>query len=364
MRRVLVVIAFVGILLLAGCSGAGSGIEAEAESEPESEPEPAPDEAAESDSESDTDPQTPVDGDGELEIHHIDVGQADSTLLLTPDGETVLIDTGDWRQDGSGVIAYLDAHEIDRIDHLVSTHAHADHIGGHAAIIEAFETNRDGIGAIYDSGITHTSQTYQNYLDAVDEHDVDLFVVEEGDELPIENERLSGLVVNPPAGESGDDLHYNSVSIVFEFGEVRYLTTGDAETDAEERMVEAWADELDVDIYQAGHHGSSTSSTPLFIDAVAPKIAIISSDVDSQYGHPHDEVLEAFAERDIETYWTGVHGDIVLTTDGSEIDIETTEAFSTDPTELLAAKSNTDDTDDTDSYSIALPSVPIVTVEG
>ena len=195
-------------------------------------------------------------------------------MLRTPEGETILIDTGDWRQDGSGVIEYLDVHDIDRIDHLIATHGHADHIGGHAAIIEEFETNRDGIGAVYDSGVPHTSQTYENYLDAVDEHNLELLIVEEGDQLPIEEKAVSGLVVNPPEGDSGDDLHYNSVSVVFEFGEVRYLTTGDAETEAEARTVEEWADELDADIYQAGHHCSSTSSSPTFMDAVAPEFAI------------------------------------------------------------------------------------------
>ena len=356
MRRLLLVVALIGVVVLAGCAGAGintdssdgsePSVDAPDEPEPESEPEAEPETEAESEPEpeSEIEPEstdredTLTDVDGELEIHHIDVGQADAALIRTPDGETIVIDTGDWRQDGSGVIEYLEAHDVDRIDHLIGTHGHADHIGGHAAIIEHYETERDGIGAVYDSGVPHTSQTYERYLDAVEEYDVELFVVEEGDELPIDDANVSGLVVNPPAGDSGSDLHFNSVSIVFEFGDVRYLTTGDAETDAESRMIEAWADELDADIYQAGHHGSTTSSTPPFLDTVAPEVAIISSNFDSQYGHPHDEILEAFAEREIETYWTGVHGDIVLTTDGSTIAIETETEFSSDADELLAAK--------------------------
>ena len=356
MRRLLLVVALIGVVVLAGCAGAGintdssdgsePSVDAPDEPEPESEPEAEPETEAESEPEpeSEIEPEstdredTLTDVDGELEIHHIDVGQADAALIRTPDGETIVIDTGDWRQDGSGVIEYLEAHDVDRIDHLIGTHGHADHIGGHAAIIEHYETERDGIGAVYDSGVPHTSQTYERYLDAVEEYDVELFVVEEGDELPIDDANVSGLVVNPPAGDSGSDLHFNSVSIVFEFGDVRYLTTGDAETDAESRMIEAWADELDADIYQAGHHGSTTSSTPPFLDTVAPEVAIISSNFDSQYGHPHDEILEAFAEREIETYWTGVHGDIVLTTDGSTIAIETETEFSNDADELLEAK--------------------------
>ncbi len=337
MRRVLIVVALAGLLLSAGCA------DLDIDDGPTVESAEPPTDDAETETDGDaTDgmdgDEAPTDVEGELEIHHIDVGQADSTLVRTPDGETILIDTGDWRQSGSGVIAYLDAHGIDRIGHLIATHGHADHIGGHAAIIEEFETNREGIGAIYDSGVPHTSQTYENYLDAVDEHGHELLVVEDGDELPIDDDAVSGIVVNPPEGDSGSDLHDNSVAVLLEFGETRYLTTGDAETEAESRMIETWGEALDVDAYQAGHHGSSTSSTPPFMDRVSPGIAILSSNFDSQYGHPHDEVLEAFADRGIETYWTGVHGDIVLTSDGAELAVETAEQFSNDPNELLEAK--------------------------
>ncbi len=104
-----------------------------------------------------------------------------------------------------------------------------------------------------------------------------------------------------------------------------------------------WAAELDADVYHAGHHGSSTSSTEPFLSEVHPSIAFISSGYDSQYGHPHDEVLERFDEFGIETYWTGVHGDIVLVTDGEAINVETTDSFSTDPLDLLDEKPRDDD---------------------
>ena len=284
-----------------------------------------------------------TDVDGELEIHHIDVGQADATLVVTPADETILIDTGDWRQDGTGVIEYLEAHDVDRIDHLVATHGHADHIGGHAAIIEHYETELDGIGAAYDSGVAHTSQTYDGYLDAVEAHDVELFVVEAGDELPIADAATGATVHNPPSDTSGGDLHGNSVALTIDFGDVTYLTTGDAERAAEERMLEERGDELDADVYQAGHHGSSTSSTPAFMDAVDPNIAVISSGFDSQYGHPGDDVLERFADHGVETYWTGVHGDVVVTTDGESIDVTTSEEAPTDPAALLESKPSGDD---------------------
>ena len=281
------------------------------------------------------------DSNGELEIHHIDVGQADATLLIEPSGETMLIDSGDWRQGGSEVIDYLEAHDVDRIDHLVATHAHADHIGGHDEIIEHYETEHNGIGTAYDSGVAATSQTYERYLDAIEEHDVELLVVEEDDHFEFGDADVH--VLNPPAGDSGSDLHYNSVAMSIEFGEFSYLTTGDAEADAEQRMVDEHGDDLDADVYQAGHHGSSTSSTAPFMDQVTPEVAIISSAYDSQYGHPHDEVLEDYADRGIDTYWTGVHGNIVLTTDGESYDLESQHDASTDAEDLLEEKPTDDD---------------------
>ncbi|OAQ51460.1 MBL fold hydrolase [Natrinema mahii] len=291
--------------------------------------------------------------EGELEIHHIDVGQGDSTLIITPANETILIDTGDWRQDGSEVIAYLEAQGIDRIDHLVATHADADHIGGHAAVIEHFETTGEGIGTAYDSGVPSDSATYGNYLDTVDEYGVELLIVESGDELPLEGD-VSAQVMNPPAEDSGSDVNDNSVVLAFEFGDFQYLAPGDVDTGVEQRIVDEWGSDLESDVYKAGHHGSSTSSSDAFVDAVDPEMSIISSAYDSQYGHPSDEVLERFAEREIETYWTGVHGDIVVRTDGTSVDVETRESFSTNAEDILA------ETPDSDDETNSLISPPLV----
>ncbi|WP_120243930.1 ComEC/Rec2 family competence protein [Halopiger aswanensis] len=293
-----------------------------------------------------------VDAAGDLEIHHIDVGQADSTLIVTPANETILIDTGDWRDDGQAVIDYLEAQGIERIDHLVATHGHADHIGGHPAVIEHFEEHGEGVGAAYDAGVAHTSATYENYLDAIEEYDVDLFQVVAGDRLPLEsasadgsNATLEATVLNPPEERPNDGVDENSVVLSLAYGEFTYLTTGDIERTTEQRLIDAHGDALAADAYQAGHHGSSTSSSDPFLDAVDPDVAVISSALDSQYGHPHDEVLESLAERDIETYWTGVHGDTVLTVDdgGTDLSVATEREGPTDAAALLERKHGADD---------------------
>ena len=281
----------------------------------------------------------------ELEIHHIDVGQADSTLIVTPSNETILIDTGDRYQDGDEyadgqvVIDYLEAEGIDKIDRLVATHPDADHIGGHADVIEHFETERNGVNAAIDPGLDPETSTSQNYLEALDEHNVDRFSVEEGDSLQLQDELIETNILNPPSENYDKDRHYNSIAIVVEYNNFRYLSSGDAERAAEKRMVENWETQLGASVYHAGHHGSSTSSTEVFLQAVEPDIAVVSSAKESPFGHPDDSVLTRLSSYDVETYWTGVHGDITMKINNEgKIDVDVKNEASTDPLDLIHKK--------------------------
>jgi competence protein ComEC len=322
MRRQLAVIAVCGMLVFSGCAAVQFDIEPN-----------------DSNGEG-TDPTTAsAPEEGNLEVHVINVGQADATLLRT-DEETMLIDSGDWRDDGETVIDYLEAHGVERIDHLVATHAHADHIGGHAAVIEHYETEKEGIGAAYDSGAPHTSQTYERYLDSIERHDVDLVEVASGDEIPFNG---TGTTVLNPESPGGEELHPNGVAVHVAVGETAFLFTGDAERETESGILDRHGGAIEADVYQAGHHGSDTSSGPEFLDAVDPEVAVVSSAYDSQYGHPHDEPLERFAERDIRAVWTAVHGSIVFEADGETITVRTQHDATTDPLGIQNAEAATAD---------------------
>ena len=255
----------VGMVVIAGCSsGSGTGPD-ELTPEPEGEA-----------------PST----DGTLKVHNINVGQSSSTLFIGPTGETMLVDTGDFNDDGEYILEYLQRHDIDRIDHLVVSHNDADHIGGNAAVIEYYETEVDGIGAIYDPGIAASTNTYEEYLDAVEEHDVTLYQTREGDSISFEG--VSVDVLGPPEPYLENEArNENSIVLRLQYGDVSFLWTGDAEDGQESYLVKEYGDELDSTIYKVGHHGSSSSSSGALLDAAQPEAAIISST--SSCGWPYRE---------------------------------------------------------------------------
>jgi len=274
--------------------------------------------------------QTATTPNGTLEVHFINVGQSVSTLVVGPTNETMLIDSGDFRTDGEYVLQYLTRHNISRLDHFVVTHADADHIGGNAAIIDYYETEARGIGAIYDPGIAASTQTYEAYLDAVEQHNVTLYETREGDPLPFGG--VSVDVLGPPEPYLDDrDRNENSIVLALTYGETRFLFTGDAEADQEQYLVDTYDATLRATVLKAGHHGSGSSTGATLLDAVGPKAVVISSANDSQYGHPHEEVLQRLADRSIPAYWTATHGNIVLTSDGAQVTVKTQQAAPTDP---------------------------------
>ncbi|MFC6616272.1 lamin tail domain-containing protein [Halopenitus salinus] len=334
-RRRFSIFAIVVLVFLAGCGGIVSDATPTPDQPTEgtqttTEPTPPPSSPDEPNESNGTTPASP---NGTLAVHFINVGQGSSTLIVGPTGETILIDSGDWSDDGEDVLAYLERHDVDRIDHLVTTHADADHIGGHAAIIEYYETQADGIGAVYDPGITSSSQTYDRYLDAIEEHDVTLYEIRAGDQILIDN--VDAQVLAPPEGYiANDDRNENSIVIKLDFGQSSFLLPGDGESESEEYLVNEYGSSLNATVLSAGHHGSQSSSSAEFLDTTSPRVTVISSAYDSQYGHPHEEVLQRLDQRSIRTYWTGTHGNVRLVSNGSAITVSTQQEGPTTASDL------------------------------
>ena len=320
------------LVVLAGCAGApsdtGSGTTDAAAGQSATPVPTTPAKSATGDG--------PRPANGTLSVQFINVGQSSATLVVGPTGETMLVDSGDYADDGRYVLAYLDRLGIDRIDYLVTTHADADHIGGHAAVIEHFETRKEGIGAVYDPGIAASTRTYEEYLDAIETHGVPLYETRAGDTIPFAGVDVE--VLGPPATPLADgERNENSIVFRVAFGSRSFLLTGDGETTEERYLVERYGDRLRSTVLQAGHHGSRSSSHESFLDAVRPTAVVVSSAYDSQYGHPHEETLRRLAERSVPTYWTATHGDIVFTTDGRSLTVETQREAPTDPLRLRDA---------------------------
>ena len=258
---------------------------------------------------------TPVTPEGELQVYFIDVGNADSILIRQ--GEVnALIDAGE-RGDGDDVLAYLNAQGVDKLDLVIATHPHADHIGGMADVINGI-TIDTFVMSFMPEDETPTSATYLNMLTALDEKNVTVEEAEPGAEYALGTARL---MVLAPLSESNEA---NNISVVtrLTFGERSFLFMGDAEKDVEEELLLSGRT-LSADVLKVGHHGSNTSSSQAFLSAVAPDYAIVPCGVGNSYDHPHAEVLSRLTKLGVTIYRADVHGHIAIVTDGKNLDIST-----------------------------------------
>lgn len=255
-------------------------------------------------------PALPAPIAGSLTVHYLDVGQGDSTLLLGPDF-TILIDAG--RHDRNDVVPHLERLGVTHIDLLIATHPHADHIGQMDRVVRRFSVTE-----VWMSGATTTSQTFERVLDAIVSSDAGYHEPRAGETQVLGSARIE--VLNPVRVSS--DVHESGIALRIRFGDVFFLFTGDIETGTEAAMI-ARGHDLRAHILQLGHHGSRTSTSPAFLQAVQPSLAIWSASATNQYGHPHAEVVDRIAAASIATYGTALHGSITVTTDGSTFAIST-----------------------------------------
>lgn len=248
-----------------------------------------------------------------ITVHFIDVGQGDATLVLGPDF-TLLVDAG--RHDRSDVVPYLRQVGVDSLDLLVGTHPHADHIGQFPQVLAEFPVRE-----VWLSGDLTTTRTFERAIDAILESGAGYHEPRAGEVFEFgEGSRLRVEIVHPT--EVGGDLNNGSIGMRFVYGAIAILLTGDAEAAAEEEMLRRGR-ALQANILHLGHHGSSTSTSAIFLDQVQPEVAVYSAGAENSYGHPHRETLQALAERGIAVYGTDVHGSIRVTTDGASYIIET-----------------------------------------
>lgn len=231
-----------------------------------------------------------------LRVYYFDVGQADSILIVN-NGESMLIDAGN-NADGDLVVSNLKEIGIEKLKYAVGTHPHEDHIGGLDDVI-----NNIDIENILLPKTVHTTPTYTSVIDAVSNNNKKITVPKVGDTFSVGNAQCEIMSIE----DNSKNLNECSIVIRMEYNGTSYLFTGDAEKTNEQART--WPQ---TDILKAGHHGSSTSSSPSFLDQVKPSLIVISCGKDNDYGHPHKETMDRYNNLGATIYRTDESGDILI----------------------------------------------------
>lgn len=238
----------------------------------------------------------------------------DSMLLLTPDGKSMLIDAG-LPDVGNQVVDYLDKLDINTLDAILNTHPHIDHLGGYPTILASKDAKK-----VYMQNLPRTTKSYQNSVDAINNKNIPITYLEEGSTFTL-GEHVKAEVLSPPKGIL-DGKHvdyttaeYNSLSLVvkFTYKDHAFIFPGDIYRDKEYELVDEKEAELDADFVHAPHHGGKSSSSGRFVNAVKPKVAVMSANKFQSF-----DVYKRYEQAGAEIVGVAMHGNILVISDGYE----------------------------------------------
>lgn len=245
-----------------------------------------------------------------ITITYLDVGQGDSAFIELPEGKTMLIDASESKA-SDDIISFISGKGYKKIDYLVATHPHADHIGGMKEVIESFD-----IGEIYMPKASTNTKTYEKLL---------LAIADKGKKIKAASAGMTiceGVDILAPNADKYEDLNNYSVVIKITNGNHKFLFMGDAETISENEIMNAGFD-VSADVIKVGHHGSGTSSGTNFVKATGAKYAVFSVGEGNSYNHPHTFIVERWQNAGATILRTDLNGNITVISDGANINVTT-----------------------------------------
>lgn len=246
-------------------------------------------------------------------VHFVDAGQADCTVIQTPDGN-ILIDAGLY-DTVNDTLAYIDSLGITEFAYAIFTHPHSDHIGGAGTMILNYD-----IDTVILPNVLSTGTPFVKMMEAIEADDCKVIEGKAGVSMALGDLKIELLA---PVFDNYEELNNASIVSKLTYKDVSFLFPGDAEELSEFAMLNRDIGALDSTVLKVSHHGSSTSSCKEFLNAISPEIAVYSCGKNNDYGHPHAEVVRRFNSMGIETYRTDKQGSIVLVTDGKTYSIST-----------------------------------------
>lgn len=242
-------------------------------------------------------------------VHFLDVGQGDSEFIELPEGKCMLIDAST-AEYGDDIVSTVQDLGYDKIDYLVATHPHADHIGGMAQVIESLD-----IGEIYMPKAVSTTKTFENLLETISNKNLQITTATAGKEICTYSDVTAKFLA--PVSDSYDETNDYSAVVKITYGDNSFLFMGDAEKLSEDEMLANDIYSLEADVLKIGHHGSSSSTGTAFLQAVNPQYAVISCGEGNSYGHPHKETLDLLESFEVMIFRTDTDGSITVSCDGS-----------------------------------------------
>jgi competence protein ComEC len=288
---------------------------------------------------------------GDLRVYFLDVGQGDSSVVLFRD-KVILIDAGEIDQ-GDRVVGDLRKLGVSRIDLLVATHPHSDHIGGMQKVLAAFP-----VGKVLDAGMPTASPLYEHFLETVDKENIPYLTAEQGQTIDLDSS-LDILVLSPPKERLDADLNANSIVLKISYGTISFLFTGDTGDAAETALLKSGYPP-GAQVLKTAHHGSSDATSKAFLARVGPEVAVISVGKDNPYGHPHKETLDALEESVPALYRTDRDGTILVRSDGTSYSVTTENGKGGIWTSALPTPSLTGNATPAPSVIVTLPTLPMV----